>query len=103
MDGLHLVTLGVPGEAIVKMNSVETGASSASSEIMGVEAVSGSVKWFDTARGYGFLAADDGNGDVLVHFSVLRDVGRRSLPEGARVECMVQCGDRKSTRLNSSH
>src|SRR3546814_19212924 len=76
------------------MDSVETGASSASSEIMGVEAVSGSVKWFDTARGYGFLAADDGNGDVLVHFSVLRDVGRRSLPEGARVECMVQCGAR---------
>src|SRR3546814_8276516 len=33
-------------------------------------------------------------GDVLVHFSVLRDVGRRSLPEGARVECMVQCGAR---------
>src|SRR3546814_20843043 len=95
MDGLHLVTLGVPGEAIVKMNSVETGASSASSEIMGVEAVSGSVKWFDTARGYGFLAADDGNGDVLVHFSVLRDVGRS---EERRVgkECVSTCRSRWS-------
>lgn len=59
-----------------------------------VETVSGSVKWFDTARGYGFVAADDGNGDVLVHFSVLRDIGRRSLPEGTRVECVTQAGAR---------
>ncbi len=49
--------------------------------------VGGVVKWFDVVRGYGFLVPDDGNGDVLVHFSVLRDVGRRSLPEGARLIC----------------
>jgi len=51
--------------------------------------MAGVVKWFDTARGYGFLAVDDGGGDVLVHFSVLRDIGRRSLPEGAKVECLA--------------
>lgn len=56
--------------------------------------VSGAVKWFDTARGYGFLLAEDGAGDVLIHFSVLRELGRRSLPEGARVECIVQQGAR---------
>ncbi len=49
--------------------------------------VSGSVKWFDAVRGYGFLVADDGDGDVLIHFSVLRDVARRTLPEGARLVC----------------
>ena len=49
--------------------------------------VSGAVKWFDIVRGYGFLVADDGGGDVLIHFSVLRDVARRSLPEGARLVC----------------
>ena len=49
--------------------------------------LSGAVKWFDMVRGYGFLVPDDGGGDVLVHFSVLRDVGRRSLPEGARLTC----------------
>lgn len=49
--------------------------------------VSGAIKWFDMVRGYGFLVPDDGSGDVLVHFSVLRDVGRRSLPEGARLIC----------------
>ncbi|MCA1748156.1 MAG: cold shock domain-containing protein, partial [Sphingomonadales bacterium] len=35
-------------------------------------AVSGIVKWFDGTRGYGFLVPDDGGGDVLIHFSVLR-------------------------------
>lgn len=50
--------------------------------------VSGRVKWFDATRGFGFLICDDLDGDVLLHFSVLRDHGRRSLPEGATVECI---------------
>ena len=49
--------------------------------------VTGGVKWFDMVRGYGFLVPDDGGGDVLIHFSVLRDIARRSLPEGARLVC----------------
>jgi cold shock protein len=49
---------------------------------------SGVVKWFDVTRGFGFLVADDTTvGDILIHFSVLQEHGRRSLPEGARVEC----------------
>lgn len=49
---------------------------------------SGTVKWFDVTRGFGFVVADDpAIGDILVHFSVLQEHGRRSLPEGARVEC----------------
>lgn len=48
---------------------------------------SGPIKWFDATRGFGFLVDDDGLGDVLVHFSVLREHGRRSLPEGARLLC----------------
>lgn len=51
--------------------------------------VSGAVKWFDATRGFGFLVGDDGEGDVLVHFSVLRPFGRRSLPEGARAICLA--------------
>ncbi|WP_052134500.1 cold shock domain-containing protein [Sphingomonas sp. 37zxx] len=48
----------------------------------------GVVKWFDVTRGFGFVVADDLEvGDILIHFSVLQDHGRRSLPEGARVEC----------------
>ena len=50
----------------------------------------GTVKWFDVTRGFGFIVADDADaGDILIHFSVLQSHGRRSLPEGARVECTV--------------
>jgi len=51
--------------------------------------VSGAIKWFDATRGFGFIVGDDGEGDVLVHFSVLRPFGRRSLPEGARAVCLA--------------
>ena len=51
-------------------------------------AVMGRVKWFDATRGFGFLVSDDLDGDILVHFSVLREHGRRSLPEGALIECI---------------
>ena len=51
---------------------------------------SGVVKWFDVTRGFGFLVADDAEvGDILIHFTALQPHGRRSLPEGARVECTV--------------
>ncbi|MDO6416422.1 cold shock domain-containing protein [Sphingomonas sp. BIUV-7] len=49
--------------------------------------VSGSVKWFDGTRGFGFMIGDDGEGDILIHFSVLREHDRRTLPEGARIVC----------------
>ena len=50
--------------------------------------VSARVKWFDATRGFGFLVSDAVDGDILVHFSVLKEHGRRSLPEGALVECI---------------
>lgn len=51
---------------------------------------SGVVKWFDVTRGFGFVVADDGDlGDILIHFTVLQEHGRRSLPEGARIECVA--------------
>ena len=50
----------------------------------------GVVKWFDVTRGFGFVVADDPQvGDILIHFTVLQEHGRRSLPEGARVECVA--------------
>ena len=56
-------------------------------EIADETRVEGTVKWFDAVRGYGFVVPNDGSGDVLVHFSTLREVGRRTLPEGATVVC----------------
>ena len=50
--------------------------------------IKGRVKWFDSTRGFGFLVSDEAEGDVLLHFSVLREHGRRSVPEGALIECV---------------
>ena len=50
--------------------------------------ITGKVKWFDATRGFGFVVSDEIDGDVLIHFSVLRDHGRRSVPEGATIECI---------------
>jgi cold shock protein len=66
-------------------------ASEASSDM---EPVVGRVKWFDATRGFGFVVSDALDGDILVHFSVLREHGRRSLPEGALVECIPMRLDR---------
>src|SRR6476620_5981270 len=53
-----------------------------------MEAIVGRVKWFDATSGFGFLVSEDVDGDVLLHFSVLREHGRRSVPEGAVIECV---------------
>ena len=67
------------------------------------EQVTGAVKWFDPVRGYGFLTADDARGDVLLHYSVLRDQGRRTLPEAARmvVETVVRARGRQARAILS--
>ena len=56
--------------------------------------IKGRVKWFDATRGFGFLVSEEVEGDVLLHFSVLREHGRRSVPEGALVECVAVRLDR---------
>jgi len=59
-----------------------------------LEPVTARVKWFDATRGFGFLVSEAIEGDILVHFSVLKEHGRRSLPEGALVECVPARLDR---------
>jgi cold shock protein len=56
--------------------------------------VAGRVKWFDVAKGYGFIVPDDGGGDVLIHVTVLRRDGFMTLTEGARVVAEAQRRDR---------
>ena len=54
--------------------------------------ITGSIKWFNDVKGYGFIEADDqvnrDKGDILVHFSILKEHERGSLPEGAKVVCL---------------
>ena len=45
----------------------------------------GTVKWFNTTKGYGFIAPEDGGKDVFVHISALERAGLRGLNEGQRV------------------
>ncbi len=51
----------------------------------------GTVKWFDSAKGFGFLVRDSGS-DIFVHFSSIQGEGFRSLEEGQRVEFSVGQG-----------
>jgi CspA family cold shock protein len=52
----------------------------------------GTVKWFNDAKGYGFITPDDGGKDVFVHFSSIGGQGFKSLAEGQRVEFEVREG-----------
>ena len=61
---------------------------------------SGTVKWFNDAKGYGFIAPEDGSKDVFVHHSNIVAEGFRSLPEGAKVEYEVRQGDKGPEAIN---
>jgi cold shock protein len=52
----------------------------------------GTVKWFNDAKGFGFIAPEDGSADVFVHFSAINAKGFRSLQEGQRVSYEVTTG-----------
>lgn len=61
----------------------------------GLIEVSGAIKWFDVAKGYGFILPDESAlGDVLLHVTCLRRDGFQTALEGARVVCLVKRGDR---------
>lgn len=52
--------------------------------------VSGTVKWFDPAKGFGFVVADEGGPDILLHANVLRNFGQSSVADAAGIEVIVQ-------------
>jgi CspA family cold shock protein len=57
-------------------------------QVSGRQMVSGIVKWFDSHKGYGFIAAQEGN-DILLHQTCVRESGFREVVEGASVTCEV--------------
>ncbi|MGF7007125.1 cold-shock protein [Aminobacter sp. BE322] len=62
---------------------------------VGLVEVSGAIKWFDVAKGYGFILPDRGaTSDVLLHVTCLRRDGFQTALEGARVVCLAKQGDR---------
>lgn len=60
----------------------------------GIRRLRGRVKWFDPVKGFGFVIADEGGPDILLHANVLRNFGQSSVADRAAVELDVQCTER---------
>ncbi|MBO1902378.1 cold-shock protein [Leucobacter weissii] len=63
----------------------------------------GIVKWFNSDKGYGFIAPDDGSADVFAHYRAIVGTGRRDLEENQRVEFDTEQGDKglQATNIRS--
>jgi CspA family cold shock protein len=59
----------------------------------------GTVKWFNNQKGYGFITRDSG-GDIFVHYSAIVEEGFKSLDEGMRVEFTVEQGQKGPAAAN---
>ncbi len=59
----------------------------------------GTVKWFNTERGFGFIEQEDGP-DVFVHYSAIQEEGFKTLEEGQEVEFEIQMGDEGPQAVN---
>ena len=65
-----------------------------------MERIRGTVKWFNNAKGFGFIGREDGGADVFVHFSALSGEGYKSLQENDRVEFEIVEGQKGPQAAN---
>lgn len=63
-------------------------------DLSGLQQIRGLVKWFDPAKGYGFIISDVGGPDILLHVNVLRNFGQSSIADGAGIEVVTHRTDR---------
>jgi CspA family cold shock protein len=63
-------------------------------------ATTGTVKWFNEAKGFGFISNDDGSGDLFVHFSNIAGTGFKTLREGEAVEFEAAQGRKGPEAVN---
>jgi len=62
----------------------------------------GTVKWFNESKGYGFITPTDGSPDVFVHFSAIAGSGFKTLAEGQTVQFDIQSGEKGPQAANVS-
>ena len=67
-------------------------------------ATTGTVKWFNSAKGFGFIEPTDGGDDVFAHYSEIEMEGYKTLTEGQRVEYNLESGDKgpKAAKIRSA-
>ena len=61
----------------------------------------GTVKWFNSEKGYGFIAGDEGGDDVFVHYSAIKADGYRSLKEGQKVSYETETDPKNPNKLRA--
>ena len=61
----------------------------------------GTVKWFNSEKGYGFIAGDEGGDDIFVHYSAIKADGYRSLKEGQKVSYETETDPKNPNKLRA--
>jgi CspA family cold shock protein len=90
---------------ILPENAISTACGNASEQIYRLERVSmptGTVKWFNSQKGFGFIAPDDGGNDAFVHISAVERAGLSALNEGQKVTFDL-VSDRKSGKMSADN
>ncbi len=63
----------------------------------------GTVKWFNSEKGFGFISNDNGGDDIFVHFSAIQSDGYKALDEGQKVSFNIEADPKNSSKLRATN
>jgi cold shock protein len=94
-----LVPVGPANTGVVRQ-SVHRDSQGPGTRRKGQHVPTGTVKWFNDEKGYGFITPDDGDRDLFVHYSGIDGQGFKSLAENSKVEYEEETGDKGPKAVN---